>query len=330
MSPEQTSSSSPEPTFQSPSRNYREARESGVNRLSELMFGSLLASYVLGFIAFLVAAQPRAISQALPLGGPATVAAATSPTIEPGPSVSIPLQSDEPGYARLPRLIPYLFYVLISLSFTYLTVAMYVTYHVGILTMPHTPLERLAFDFALSLLPALCFGLAMVVPALYITLVTVTLTATLVRQAYEIRKLIEHLERQYPRASSTTTEVQGAAARAGEQVRRQRFSEIRRCLRGNAVLSGWQPVRGWVWAGHALLLGIAFAVDSGFLDKLLAGWNAGGVIRCAVAVVVTYIGHRTLKGRSAILADLVEGKAGALDTAARELDIRLAKALART
>jgi hypothetical protein len=127
-----------------PSVSYRQSIDSPVYRLSESMFGSLLASYVVGFIG-LIAAQ---------LAGPNSVMRILLPSIQ---------------------------YASISVAFAYLTISLYLSYHGGILTM-HLPLSRLGFDFFLSLAQPFVFGFSMLFPGCFLVLLGLLLLAVSYRQ----------------------------------------------------------------------------------------------------------------------------------------------------
>jgi Transcription elongation factor, N-terminal len=139
-----------------PSVAYKQAIESPVYRISELMFGSLLASYVLGFISLIAAhlANPNA-------------------------------------YGFMGILLPNIQYASISIIFAYLTASFYLSYHAGILTMYHRPLARLGFDFALSLAQPVCFGFSMLFPVWLPILLGVILLAGRYRQDSEHKGLAD-------------------------------------------------------------------------------------------------------------------------------------------
>jgi hypothetical protein len=115
-----------------PSEAYREATRSLVYRLSELMFGSLLAAYSLGFVGA-IAAHGSQLSTHGPWG--------------------VVLLSFQ--------------YASISIAFAYLTTSFYLTYHAGILTMPQMAFEHLASDFTLAIVQAVFFGVSILQPALF-------------------------------------------------------------------------------------------------------------------------------------------------------------------
>jgi len=114
-----------------PTDAYARASTSLDYRLSELMFGSLLASFVLGFLSF--------------------PAAKTNGQITPNWSAGV-------------QIAPSLF---ISIAYAYLTAGLYVSYHAGILTMHHMPLRYISLDFLLALGQGIAFGVSMLFPVLF-------------------------------------------------------------------------------------------------------------------------------------------------------------------
>ncbi len=146
-----------------PSQYHEEARQSIVYRLSELMFGSLLAAYVLGFVGFASAFVGHVSTS--------VEAAAASPS---------------PISPLLDLLNPEtLNFLLISVAFSYLTASLYISYNVSILTMPHLPLYRLSWDFLIALLQAILFGFAMLYPVLLPVTLSSLLLVARVRQVLE-------------------------------------------------------------------------------------------------------------------------------------------------
>ncbi|MGB7202498.1 MAG: hypothetical protein WBD16_09545 [Pyrinomonadaceae bacterium] len=141
-----------------PSVAYKLATDSAVYRPSELMFGSLLASYILGFIGLILSRVGL---------------------IDPSPS-------DPSGFYIL--VLYAVQYVAISIAFAYLTAGFYLTYHAGILTMHHMPLENLRSDFLLALLQALSFGISMLAPILFPIVVGLILLLAYLRQVREHRR----------------------------------------------------------------------------------------------------------------------------------------------
>jgi hypothetical protein len=126
------------------------------------MFGSLLASYVLGFIGF-VAAYSR-------------------------PDLALSAGEVLGIWDQVLVRAPFLF---ISITYAYITAGFYVFYHSGIMTMHQMPLGHISFDFALSLSQALLFGISMIYPMYFPALLAFTLLLAVSRQHQEHRQLVE-------------------------------------------------------------------------------------------------------------------------------------------
>lgn len=142
-----------------PAEAYRQATSSLVYRLSELMFGSLLAAYCLGFVGAIAAALASLPSVYRPLG--------------------IGLLATQ--------------YLCISITFTYLTTSFYLTYHVGILTQPRVPFKSLRDDFTIAVLQAVFFGLSLLLPALFPVLLAANIFRSARRQNEEYMRLVDNL-----------------------------------------------------------------------------------------------------------------------------------------
>lgn len=124
--------------MQKPSDAYNQAVASPIYRLSELMFGSLLASYVLGFVGFAagkIASHPS--DYAIPAAGS--------------------WEFLQHMLTLFVGLLPYLF---VSLTYAYATAGLYLSYHTGILLMDHWPFKSLRLDFALALSQAFFLGVS--------------------------------------------------------------------------------------------------------------------------------------------------------------------------
>ena len=141
-----------------PSESYREATRSLVYRLSELMFGSLLAAYTLGFVGAIAA------------HGNELYAHGTYGVI----------------------LLAFQ-YASISITFAYLTTSFYLTYHVGILTMPQLPFDRLGRDFTIAVLHSVFFGLSVLQPALFVLLLGINSLHSANRKDQEYEQLASRL-----------------------------------------------------------------------------------------------------------------------------------------
>ncbi|MFH1970876.1 MAG: hypothetical protein ABIJ05_00625 [Patescibacteria group bacterium] len=149
-----------------PSAAYKESLESPIYRLSELMFGSLLAAYVLGFIGFAVTIHQL------------------------GDLWTIILQTMK--------------YLGISSSYVCLTALMYLSYHSNILTIPSLPFKRIVYDFTLACLQGIFFGLSMVFPSIYIFLLGVNVLLAVLRQRKEHYDLVDVLYSNIPTVHAAT------------------------------------------------------------------------------------------------------------------------------
>jgi hypothetical protein len=118
------------------------------------MFGSLLASYVLGFIGFSAVHAAHLVEQFT--------------------------------WLELCVTLPYLF---ISFTFAYLTAGFYLSYTAGILTMPPMQLRTLRSDFLLAMLQAYAFGLSMLIPMATPVFLGGAVLVALRRQSQEHKRL---------------------------------------------------------------------------------------------------------------------------------------------
>lgn len=141
-----------------PSEAYTEATGSLVYRLSELMFGSLLAAYCLGFVGA-IAALGSQLSAHGPLG--------------------VGLLATQ--------------YICVSVMFTYLTTSFYLTYHVGILTLPKMPFDSIGRDFRIAVFQAVFFGLSLLQPALFPILLALNIFISSRRKNEEYKRVEDDL-----------------------------------------------------------------------------------------------------------------------------------------
>jgi hypothetical protein len=181
---------------QLPSEAYREATSSLVYRLSELMFGSLLASYILGFVGA-IAGQLSQLSVRGPLG--------------------IGLLAIQ--------------YVCISIMFTYLTTSFYLTYHVGVLTLPRLSFHSIGRDFRIAVLQAVFFGFSLLQPALFPLLLAANILVSGRRKNEEYRRLAENLFKHCPQKTRDNPKDFPQFRKAlAKRMRRKRY------------LSAWAPI----------------------------------------------------------------------------------------
>jgi hypothetical protein len=199
-----------------PSEAYREATRSIVYRLSELMFGSLLAAYSLGFVGA-IAAQGRQS-----LGG---------------------------GFWGLALLAVQ--YLSISITFAFLTTSFYITYHIGILTMPQLRFERIGKDFKIAIVQAIFFGVSMIEPALFPMLLGASSLISLNRKNEEFEELVSRLYKELCHQGGRNVSAD------------PRFiDEVTNLLRGKDFqkLSPWGPIDRKSRIGTWIAITIGFAL----------------------------------------------------------------------
>ncbi len=209
-----------------PSEAYREATSSLVYRLSELMFGSLLAAYILGFVGAIAAAQGLQLSLHGPLG--------------------VGLLATQ--------------YICVSIMFTYLTTSFYLTYHVGILTLPKLPFDSIGGDFRIAVFQAVFFGLSLLQPALFPVLLGLNIFISGHRKNKEYKRVEEDLfNHSCPRK------------RRDDSSDLPRFRKaLTKYLRNNSRLSPWAPIGPGIksvgWASFifgVIVIGVCFAFEAG-------------------------------------------------------------------
>lgn len=163
--------------FKQPGRAYKNSLREPVYRLSELMFGSLLAAYVLGFITFCAS------------------------NVEPT-DLSI-------GNIDLWQ------YLLISTSYVCLTATMYLSYHTNILTNPTFRFKRIVYDFGISGTQGIFFGWSMLMPSKYVLLLALIIIFAMVRQKIEHDQLVESLYSNFFE-KNLDTQIDGTTSNAGD------------------------------------------------------------------------------------------------------------------
>lgn len=198
-----------------PSKNYEIAQSSLVYRLSELVFGSLLAAYVLGFISF-------------------------SANILLEPASSFVLWS-------LPFILTYFF---ISGTFAYITATLYVRYHAGILTMPTSSVERSRFDLSIALLQAVFFGFSMLFPRFSYIFVSAVLLLAAWRQRKELSYLIVHYTNELLESESQPSPLSVGP----ERIQKDELGKNIETTIEGSELYGWSPVSIKHYRGIKLLV----------------------------------------------------------------------------
>jgi hypothetical protein len=260
--------------LKSPSEAYFEATCSLVYRLSELMFGSLLAAYSLGFVGALAAHGSELYAH---------------------------------GFWGIILLTAQ--YASISITFAYLTTSFYLTYHVGILTMPQLPFDRLGIDFTIAIIQAVFFGLSMLQPALFPVLLGINFYISAKRKDKEYERLADRLYDIRP--------VNARSVTAHKSLFRQELAKLMQDKEKFPKLSDWAPtgiaIRIGAWTaviigltviGLYLLLdrqnsppfGTEWLPNKWFLQQLLI---AAEVV-CAT-VIITIRGSKVLERRASFL-----------------------------
>jgi hypothetical protein len=266
-----------------PSEAYAQAKQSPVYRLSELMFGSLLASYVLGFIgvgAAVLAKGPNDFGNILRGGPPWIVFECAT----------------------------------ISIAYAYLTASSYLSYHAGILTMFHMPLDQLRWDFALALTQAVTFGLSLLFPESFPLMIGCALAAGVRRQHKEYWGLVNELWQNQPHQTARHGPPSTDFVR-----------KVNRLLNVSGHLSGWRKPSRKLHLGMWLFLTVGgillFWTDARRLRLLQPQAPAVKYFPIAIPIVVIVItvivviyGHtQILKSRATFLID--ESGTPEMDTA---------------
>lgn len=252
-----------------PSEAYLEATCSLVYRLSELMFGSLLAAYSLGFVGAIAAYGSQL--------------------------------SDHGNWGIVLLTVQY---ASISVTFAYLTTSFYLTYHVGILTMPQLSFARLGTDFSIAIGQAVFFGMSMLQPALLPVVLGINVLISSKRKDKEYASLASRL-------FNASWPVEGRDDHRQLKYFRQKLAKL---LRDEfPKLKGWTPI-GWgiqVGAWLAVTVGvIVFSLTQ--VDALQNSINWGAdkwfsqqlVIAIEVVLatsVITIYGSRVLGQRASFL-----------------------------
>lgn len=255
-----------------PSKAYALASTSPVYRLSEQMFSSLLASYVLGFIGFLAAHSDQPLDRILVLS---------------------------------------IVYTSISISYAYLTASFYLTYHAGILTMPSMPVNRLGLDFFLALLQAMFFGFSMVFPKAFPILTGLLIVTTINRQSSEFTHLVRDIKEQIPAKPDyghgppdRNQEFRNLKRRINRLLDKSDYSE----LSGWNPVKTTMKTCSWILVAVGTI--VWYAVDLRQLPgrlQLPGTWQlpewSVAVASGIVALVICLIGRKTLKSRAIFFYD---------------------------
>lgn len=285
-----------------PTDAYRDAINSPSYRLSELMFGSLLAAYVLGFLSFASATTDT------------TVISATADITKDI------IRNQEQVRQVLELLLIRLPYLFISVTYAYITAGAYVTYHGGILTMPFFQLEKLSFDFLLALSQAVFFGFSMLYPTTFPFWLGFTLIITAFRQYYGYKQVTSFVYDELSKKQSNEPTAKVDEQRRDEKRREVRNKhkkdlknfrkEFRKTIKDYDRFSSWQPMPKAVLVAGIILLFFTPAIW--WISSSLPGQNLAqdillknkvvfGVSLAIVILTVWYV-HSVIGSRASFLS----------------------------
>ncbi len=249
-------------SIQSPSGNRDANIKTFAYRLSELVFGSLLASYVLGFISFAsVYVQPSAKYHFKPK--------------EPGQLISAIAGNDKLALNELAGmfsidatdqglyvnlLLKTIFSInilmivqqlLISVLFAALTALLYVNYHQSILYLSADQ-RKSSIDFILAIAVGISFGVSMIFPLSTIFWLGLLSVFVFRRRDVLVAEFIDHTALQI--ASVVGRSVQPGTNPGDENKNRTRIvgriiPQIGAALRSseNAIIGSWMGATTWRW-----------------------------------------------------------------------------------
>jgi hypothetical protein len=232
------------------------------------MFGSLLASYVLGFIGFFA------------------------------------MHTDKLSRETLVAALPYLF---ISFTFAYLTAGFYLSYNAGILTMPHMPLENLRWDFLLALSQAIAFGFSMLIPKATLIFLGFALLFALLRQRAEHKRLAVKLHSKWgkPIQADDRDDQEAVERRARRDFGRALNKILKDNEQKYSQLTGWKApqVRSYLGAIGLVFGGILVCWGTAITRKEWSAWPPIGILAITflVAVVTFWRVHGILRERAMFL-----------------------------
>lgn len=200
-----------------PSSNYDSAKSTLVYRLSELTFGSILAAYIFGFLSLSASVILTASDSAI--------------------FVDYFLFHSE----LIPVAIQVLIYVFISGTFAYYSIALFMRYHSGILTMPTVPVESLRIDVTIAVLQAAMFGTSMLIPPSFFLCVAIVLWAAAWRQNREFGYLVDYFTTAIQLRNSARTQANPGSARSLREAQEAISIQVEATIKASWQL-GWRPV----------------------------------------------------------------------------------------
>jgi hypothetical protein len=296
-----------------PSENEWRNRNTFAYKLSELIFGSLLASYVLGFIGFATVHVQRPTSFILvPTTNQELVAKATDEgviqiaklsrftlndiaqlfsvvTADQGLQVNLLLRSLSTfGFLMVLQTLS------ISILFSIFTALLYVNFHQSILYLSLDQ-RKAAYDFIIAISIGICFGLSMIFPMSVMFWIGCLTLLVFIRKRALLREYGEHVCIEVARAGGWTVPSQSPSHhRQIDEIVAIILPKVNAALLActtNAVVRSWGRVGRWyMWLGIAIVILVPLGVFFGDLasggtymrtESELRWLVAGNVILCS-------------------------------------------------
>lgn len=292
-------------TIEAPSSNYEKNKSTFAYRLSESVFGSLLASYILGFIgAVAVYLQSPEKFRITSLSQKALQEVLSTPKLtvqDLAQLFGVERVSDDASINTLSRITLFpdsaiiLQYLLISFLFSIFTAVVYFNYHQSILYLSSDQ-RKSSLDFLLSVLIGVCFGGALLFPMFVMFALGLLTLSTLFRK----RALLKEYWR-YIMDEMHLVAVSSYKGTEKKQAEQAAMREVASALKGsdNVVLQTWGEsgataawLAGWIMClvpfGVFLVIKLASAAE--YLHLPYLGWGIVtlNMIFCGVAAFRLY------------------------------------------
>ena len=281
------------------SEAYSRARGMLLFRLSESLFGSLLAAYIIGSVSL-----TRGIK---------------APTID----------GYTPGwisaYPEAFRCLPFLQVAVICLSFAFATTGIYLGYHTTILPMPTYRMEKMHREFLFAAFQAIFFGIAIYLPFLLFPLVGLLALWCLGARRGENARLVDELVRKglHPRYKEKVVKENPYLGKAEGDCDPPLRKVVRSALR-KYRFSYWAGIGLWPAGLLTWLLGfsvIAYAVALPVLWHFYGcpsngGWHwliSSVIMDVLVAIVIFVYVRRIIAGAGGFLEEMDSPKENGLN-----------------
>lgn len=232
-----------------PSKAYERARSTIVYRLSEAMFASLLATYIIGFISFLGPIWETARWETVGWG------TEEPGTEEPGTEEA---GTDEGETEEEVKLYECVFHTVsllsVSLVFSFMTAAIYLIYNMSILTMASYDERVGSRDFVFAVSQGLLFGFAIVFPWGLAIAAGALLIVGIIIKYIEHGRLVSYFRKTVLTCKAPTSEGGGVSDHD-----RQMAKRIREEMKA-AGFSEWDCPTFKNWRDPLLLIGFGITV----------------------------------------------------------------------